>query len=166
MSRILYLVRHAQAVSGTIHLSDKDRALTERGTNDAINVGMKLQSENSNINLIVSSPAARAQATARLIAKQISLDITMIQLSESIYSSDKIEIVKLLNTVDESAKTILLVGHYPTIIELHNYLSSTKSLATMDTAELCALKFEMPWSEISEASGLHEFCYHPHLSDQ
>jgi len=165
MNRILYLMRHAQAVPGTSLLSDKDRTLTAQGTHDALNIGMKLRTDNSTINLIVSSPAARALATGRLIAKEINMDANQIQLEENIYRANKIEILKVLNQISDSVTSVLLVGHYPTIIELHNYLSATKSLTTMNTAELCALTFEMQWSELSESSGHHEFSYHPYLTN-
>lgn len=165
MNRILYLMRHAQAVPGTSQVSDKDRTLTAQGTNDALNVGMKLRADNSTISIIVSSPAARAIATARLVAKEINIEVDQIQLEENIYRSDKIEILKVLYRISNSVTSLLLVGHYPTIIELHNYLSANKSLTTMNTAELCALTFEMPWSELTESSGHHEFSYHPYLTN-
>jgi len=160
MNRILYLMRHAQAVPGTSLLSDKDRPLTQQGTQDALKVGMKLRNDNSNINLIVSIPAARALATARLIAKELNLDASKINLEEKIYSADKIEILKVLNAVNDSVTRVLLVGHYPTILDLHNYLSATKSLDAINTAECCVLKFEKRWSELAESSAHHEFSFH------
>ncbi len=165
MNRILYLMRHAQAVPGSLLLSDKDRTLTEQGKHDALKVGMKLRSDNSNINLILSSPATRALATAHVVAQEINMETNKIQLEENIYRADKIEILKILNTISDSVTSVLLVGHYPSIIELHNYLSATKQLATMNTAELCALTFEIPWSELTESSGQHEFSYHPYLDN-
>lgn len=165
MNRILYLMRHAQAVPGTSLVSDKDRTLTEQGIHDALNVGMKLRTDHSTINLIVSSPAARALATARLVAHEINIEANQIQLEENIYSAGKIEILKVLNAISDSMTSVLLVGHYPTIIELHNYLSATKAHATMNTAELCALTFEMPWSELTQSSAQHMFSYHPYLVD-
>ena len=158
-------MRHAQAVPGTSLLSDKDRTLTEQGKQDALNVGMKLRTDNSNINLILSSPATRALSTAHLVAQEINMDTNKIQQEEIIYRADKIEILKILNTISDSVTSALLVGHYPSIIELHNYLSTTKEIATMNTAELCALTFEMPWSELTESSGQHEFSYHPYLDN-
>lgn len=165
MNQILYLMRHAQTVPGSSLLSDKVRTLTEQGTHDALNVGIKLRTDNSNINLIVSSPAVRALSTARLVAQEINMDANQIQLEENIYSAGKIEILKVLNSISHSMTSVLLVGHYPTIIELHNYLSATKALATMNTAELCALTFEMPWSELTQSSAQHMFSYHPYLAD-
>lgn len=99
MNRILYLMRHAQAIPGTSLLSDKDRTLTAQGKHDALKVGTKLRTDNSNINLIVSSPAARAIATARLVAQEINMDTTKIQIEENFYRADKIEILKILNTI-------------------------------------------------------------------
>jgi phosphohistidine phosphatase len=153
MSRILYLVRHAQSESGQSRGADKERALTHKGQQDSIQLGEYLIKSNSNINLIISSPAIRALSTAYLIAGRIKFDLKHIQTEESVYSHNELEILKLLNKFPESTNEVLLVGHYPTIVELYNYLAIDDSKTTMNAAELFSLKFDPPWSEVTGGTG-------------
>ncbi len=162
MSRILYLMRHAHAERGQPHQTDKDRALSQQGKQDAIQLGEYLTKSNSNINLIISSPAIRALSTAYLIAGRINFDLKHIQTEESIYSRNELEIIKLLNKFPESTNEVLLIGHYPTIVELYNYLTTNEIKASMDTAELCSLKFDVPWLEVTSGSGSRGSIYYPH----
>ena len=162
MSRILYLVRHAQAESGQSRGSDRERALTYKGQQDSIQLGEYLIKNNSNINLIISSPAIRALSTANLIAGRINFDLKHIQTEESIYSHNELEILKLLNKIPESTNEVLFVGHYPTIVELYNYLATNEIKASMDTAELCSLKFDVPWLGVTSGSGSRGSAFYPH----
>lgn len=162
MTRILYLVRHAQAEGGQPKQTDKARALTHQGQQDAIQLGGYLKKITTTIDLIISSPAQRAQSTAGLIARQIDFEPNQIRVEESIYSSNKTEILKLLNTLDDSIQEVLLIGHYPTIVELYNYLAIDESKTTMNTAELCSLTFDLSWSEVSGGTGSGGSAFSPH----
>ncbi|MEQ1588441.1 MAG: histidine phosphatase family protein, partial [Cyclobacteriaceae bacterium] len=141
---------------------DKERALTNQGQHDAIQLGGYLKKTSCNIHLIISSPANRAQSTAWLVARQIDFDANHIQVEESIYSSNKAGILKLLNTLNDSVKEVLLIGHYPTIVELYNYLAMNESKTTMNTAELCSLKFDLCWSEVTRGTGSEGSAFYPH----
>jgi phosphohistidine phosphatase len=158
MNRILHLVRHAEAEGAHPRHTDKDRALTHQGQQDALQLGDHIKASDCTINHIISSPAIRALSTAYLVARQINFETKYIQTEERIYSGGKIEILKLLNALSESFTEVLLVGHYPTIVELYNYLT-LESKTTMSTTELCSLKFEIPWSEVTGGSG---FTFNPH----
>ena len=72
MQRKLYLVRHAQAVPGTALLKDEMRTLTSSGEAVSKQVGEFLKQKNSNLNLILASPAARTKQTSLLIAQQLT----------------------------------------------------------------------------------------------
>jgi phosphohistidine phosphatase len=162
MSRILYLVRHAIAEARQSLQSDKERDLTSKGMENAIQLGNYFKSVNSNIQMIISSPANRALSTAYLVANQISFETNHIIREERIYSGSSVEIIKLLNTLSESVTEILLVGHYPTIVELYNDLTIHESKSTMSTAEMCSLKFDTPWLEITGGTGSLGLAFSPH----
>ncbi len=162
MTRILYLVRHAQAKGGQPKQTDKERALTRQGEHDAIQLGGYLKKITPAIDLIISSPAHRAQSTAGLIARQIDFEPTHIRVEESIYSSNKTEILKLLNSLEDSIQEVLLIGHYPTIVELYNYLAIDETKTTMNPAELCSLTFDLSWLEVSGGTGAVGSSFSPH----
>jgi phosphohistidine phosphatase len=152
MSRILYIIRHAQAVNGLNH-SDAERNLTPAGVQQAKSVGKFLRSKGIFPDVILSSPALRACETAVHISTQLEIDPTIIKVNQTIYSGSKLEILKLIEELDSLANNVMIVGHFPTIVELYSYLTNGEQIAAMDTSEIRALVFEIPWSELSESSG-------------
>lgn len=152
MSRILYIIRHAQAANG-LHQSDAERKLTLTGEQQANSVGKFLKSKGIFPDVILSSTAMRARETAVQIATQLEIDPATIKVNQTIYSGSKIDILKLINQVDSFESKVMIVGHFPTIVELYSYLTTGEQIVAMDTAEIRALAFEIPWSEISESSG-------------
>ena len=160
MRRILYLVRHAEAVTARDG-TDKLRALTQQGESDALQLATYIKEKNSNLNLILSSPATRALTTAHIIARYLSLDLKSIQVEDSIYSARKLEILKLLTNLADTIHQVMLVGHYPTIVELYNYLSGNESKKNMNPAEMCSLVFDVPWAEVTAGCGISNYSFHP-----
>jgi phosphohistidine phosphatase len=152
MTRILYLVRHAQAEVAR-NQNDKTRRLTQTGETEAMQLGEFLKTKNIQPILIVSSTAERAHTTAKLIGEQLNFDLTKIETRTEIYAENLIEILKLINQLDTYYNSVLIVGHFPTIVELYNYLTENESIAAMGTAELRSLTFEVDWAQITAQSG-------------
>lgn len=152
MSRILYIIRHAQAAIG-LNQQDAERNLTSTGEQQANRVGKMLKSKDIFPDLILCSSAVRARKTAVIIATELGIDPATIKIHKTIYSDNVIEILKLINEVDSNVNKVMVVGHFPTIVELYNYINHTEQITSMDTAELRSLVFEMPWAEITENSG-------------
>jgi phosphohistidine phosphatase len=146
-------MRHAQAANG-LNQSDAERVLTPKGEQQANNVGKLLKSNGIFPNIILSSHAVRAHKTASIIATQLDIDLTRIEINQTIYSESAKEILKLINELDSDVSIALIVGHFPTIVELYSYLTNSEPIAAMDTAELRSLVFEIPWAEITKNSGL------------
>jgi phosphohistidine phosphatase len=160
MQRKIYLVRHAQAIAGSAQIPDELRPLTQEGETSSTLVGTFLKQKNSNLNLIISSNALRARHTALAIGRALSNTIP-VQVEKVLYSENKLEILKLLSVLPDSVAAVMLVGHYPTIVELHNYLASNKQLTSMHTGQLVALTFDSSWALLSAGVAAHEYTYHP-----
>ena len=69
--KILTLIRHAKSSWKDESLLDLDRPLNKRGRRDAPMMGKRLAERESCADLMISSPAARALATAEAIAEAI-----------------------------------------------------------------------------------------------
>lgn len=160
MQRKIYLVRHAQAIPGSVQIPDEMRTLTNEGETCSTLVGTFLKQKNSNLNLIISSHALRAHSTALAIGQALRSTIP-IQIEKTLYSENKLEILKLLTALPDSVDAVMLVGHYPTVVELHNYLASNKQLASMQTGELVALTINSSWALVTGGMAQHEYTYHP-----
>lgn len=161
MTRILYLVRHAQAEVAR-NQKDKTRILSQTGETEANELGKILKAKGIKLDLIVSSPAERALKTARLIGEQLNIGLAKIEIQEDIYLENLMAILKLINQLDTHYNSVLIVGHFPTIVELYNYLTEKESIAAMNTAELRSLTFECDWAEITTQSGSSDLFLQPY----
>lgn len=165
MANTLYIVRHAQAERANGAQADEFRRLTAAGERTARQLGEFLRSTNSNVNLIISSPAVRALTTAQRMMESLALSpAPIMQLEHTLYSGSWQSILKRLTSLPESFSHVMLVGHYPTLVELHDYLSANRQLGMMQPGELSALSFSGPWCELSEATATHQLTYHPVLA--
>jgi phosphohistidine phosphatase len=68
MKKKLLLVRHAKAKSGDFEIKDFDRPLSQKGIDEALEMGQQLFQGNIFPDGIISSPALRAISTAKSIS--------------------------------------------------------------------------------------------------
>lgn len=160
MKHNLYLVRHATTRSGQFYNHDRERELKPEGVEDAIKLGNYIQTSGLSVSLIFSSHAERAKATSLLIAKAINYPVEKILHSEKIYPGALVDMLALVQQTPDSVENILMVGHYPSIVDLHDYLSDYKKSA-MATSEMSAINFNAAWADLSEGCGKFVFDYHP-----
>ncbi|MBN8578282.1 MAG: phosphohistidine phosphatase SixA [Cytophagales bacterium] len=160
MQRRIFIVRHAQAEPGTAQRKDELRALTSDGERMSQELGKFLNQKNSNLNLILTSPAVRAFQTATHIATELKT-AAEIRIEKDIYSENLLNIFQLLTSVPDNHEEVMIVGHYPTIVELHNYLAHNLKLTIMTTAEMAVLHFDSRWFELTAGAAIHEFLFHP-----
>lgn len=160
MSRFLYLIRHAQAESAQHAESDRERVLKDAGQREASTLGRFLASKISNNNLIITSPAKRTLTTSSLIAAEVGYAPENIQLYEEVYSGKKDDLAAIVNKIDNSVEHVIIVGHYPTIVEFHDYLSD-QARYSMLPAELLVVKIESTWNQLTKGCGSTVLQYHP-----
>ena len=72
---------------------------------------------------MISSPAARALATAEVIAEEIEYPWTEIVVDERLYEADVFEWLEVVQGLDDALDRVMCVGHNPGLTELVNYLS-------------------------------------------
>ena len=150
--KTLYLIRHAKSDWNNPLLSDFDRPLNKRGKKDAPFMGNVLAKAHIHPDLIVSSPAIRAQMTAIEIAKKIGYDRDSILYNETLYAASSDEIQRVLKSVSSSHKTVFLIGHNPGLTEFAEYISG-HSIENISTCGIVCVKLkEDDWSSITENS--------------
>jgi len=158
--KTLTLMRHAKSSWDDFSLSDFDRPLNTRGEAVAPLMGAILKEKNFKTDLLLSSPAKRAKTTAKIIADIIGYDSENITYVDSIYESSEMNIMMILNAIDESIDSCMLVGHNPAFTGIINKLSSF-SLDNLPTAGIVAITFEGTWSDIKPMSGEMLFFEYP-----
>ena len=159
--KTLYLLRHAKSSWSFDELSDQERPLNDRGRDDAPRMGQALAKRHIELNLLVSSPAVRALSTAALVAKELSYPHNKIHVETNIYGADTDSLLAIIRDLPDTAESVLLVGHNPTITDTVNALSPS-GINEMPTAAVVCLKFSCEqWAEVSRGNAEFYFYDYP-----
>ena len=151
--KTLYLIRHAKSSWKFPELDDFDRPLSKRGKRDAPTMGQRLHQRGIVPDLILCSPAKRTKRTAQAIAKAVDYPASEIKYRQAIYEASAEEMIALLQSVDNSENTVLLVAHNPGLTELANRLTS-HYIDNVVTAGVVAIQFPLThWEETAEREG-------------
>ena len=159
--KTLYLMRHAKSSWKDPSLDDFERPLNKRGLRDAPFMGKLLRDMDVRLNMIVSSPANRAIATARIVAKKLKYRSDDIGTSHSLYEGGLDGVLSVVHETDDVIKRLMLVGHNPTFTEAANYLADA-NIENIPTGGVVAIKFKIAsWQEAGETKGRLKFFEYP-----
>ncbi|MBK6979562.1 MAG: histidine phosphatase family protein [Cytophagaceae bacterium] len=156
MKKDLYLIRHATAEDGanSAMFKDIERELISKGIMQSARMGKYLTESGTEIEKIFFSPARRTEATARLIAEQMTLGEEKLQMIESLYGSGPRAYLALINGLPETVSAIAIVGHNPDITFFSEYLTRDDTQGHMKKCTMIHLQFDgVKWAEISQKSG-------------
>lgn len=148
--KTLFLVRHAKSSRDDATQLDKDRPLDGRGTRDASKMGKRLGKRGVKPDLIVSSPARRALATAQSMATELHYKLDDIVVDDGLYAGAASDLLGVVRNLDDKRKSVMLVGHNPAISELACALSPT--IAPLPTCAVVQLRLKATsWSDVGTA---------------
>ena len=135
MKRLLIL-RHAKSDWGDSSVDDWERALSARGVSDAPRVGAMLRARSIVPDIIITSDAVRARATAEAAAQAAGYSREII-LEPALYHATPEKIIGVLSALSDSAEAVLIVGHNPGLEDLLELLTGEPH--EMPTAALAQL---------------------------
>jgi phosphohistidine phosphatase len=149
--KTLFLIRHAKSSWDDAALADKDRPLNDRGKRDAPKVGERLAKAGAKPDLILSSSAKRALATAKIIARKLGYKRKNIVVDDRLYAVESEVLLDVIRRLDDGARCVMLFGHNPELTELaHRFSSKISHLPTCAVAEFT---FDVKsWKRIGEVS--------------
>ena len=163
--KTLYIIRHAKSSWDDSDQSDFERPLNKRGTDDAPIMARRLKNRSSKPELIISSPAVRAFATAKIFAGELEYPYDKIVTEEKIYEAGIRELISVVNRIDDEVQSALLFGHNPGLTSLSNFLGDTP-VPEMPTCSVVGLRFNnVKWAEIERYSGKFFLFDYPKNSD-
>jgi len=149
--KTLVLVRHAKSSWDDPSLADKDRPLNDRGKRDAPKVGERLARTGAKPDLILSSPAKRALATAEIIARKLGYKRKDIVVDDRLYAVEAEVLLDVIRRLDDEAECVMLFGHNPELTELAHRLSS--KINHMPTCAVAEFTFDVKsWKRIGEVN--------------
>ena len=120
--RTLVILRHAKAETPGDD-PDFDRRLTTRGENDSDAAGAWLADERIHPDLVFCSPAARTRQTWQGVSIALAQAhpnavLPEVRYENGLYAGGRTEVFDLLRTVPETVRTVLMIGHNPTMSEV------------------------------------------------
>lgn len=124
--KILCLVRHAKSSWDNLEMRDLDRPLNERGKKNAPRMGKRLKEKRITPDVMLSSPAERAIATCKVIAKALSFSEEKIKIDKRLYHANEDQILKVIQEIKDSPRdseeVVMIFGHNPGLTEFANLL--------------------------------------------
>jgi phosphohistidine phosphatase len=138
----LYILRHGIAVErGTPgYKKDSDRPLTPEGEEKMRQIANAMRGMDLKFDLILSSPYARAEQTAKIVAGELDEDVSYSDYL--VPGANALELIGEIN--DERPQRVLLVGHEPDLSSLISVLITGGSDAGIELKKggLCRLTTE------------------------
>ncbi|BCN94173.1 phosphoglycerate mutase [Thiomicrorhabdus immobilis] len=150
--RELMLLRHAKSDWKEDGLADIDRPLSDKGKKNAAKLGKWLNKHNLMPDLILVSPALRAQQTLRRICNECSATAITV---EALYLADVAQLKQVLAEAP-FAERIMLIGHNPGLESLFNLLVAkpdTSHVQLFPTCGMAHLIMPSDWKSIEPMDG-------------
>ena len=149
--RTLLLLRHAKAEAG-YGVIDYDRALTDRGHDQARKVGRLLAEAGHTPDHVICSAAKRTRQTLDGVLEVLGT-APEVDYSESAYTAGVDSLVELITYVDPGVRTLLVVGHNPTIAQLAATFVGNEALVSYSPATVSAVNVEVEWLYTAPGTG-------------
>lgn len=146
--KTLLVLRHAKSSWKHENLSDFERPLNQRGEYDAPRMGQLIKENDLTPDLIISSSAKRAQATAKAVALACDYE-REIQFTRRFYHADAEDYIGELQKLDDACQCVMVVGHNPGLE--HLVALFVGEWLTMPTAALAQIALPInQWSALDE----------------
>jgi phosphohistidine phosphatase len=115
-------------------------------------MGRRLAEQIGRPDLIVSGPAARAMATARIVAEAVGYPAQEIREDERICEAGPARILAVIHDLDDARGRVFLFGHNPGLTDLVNALSDP----AIDNVPTCgAVELRLAtgsWADVARAT--------------
>jgi phosphohistidine phosphatase len=159
--KTVYIVRHGKAIPASANVADADRLLTDTGVARTCRVALYMAESKPVIDQIISSPAERAYATALIIADKLGIPAKKVVASEKLFTGDDSDTFDLLHDLDDSIKSVMIVGHNPVITKFANHFANPK-LDSLPTTGVVSVHLETEkWADLKTAKVIQNFTVWP-----
>lgn len=143
----IVIARHAKSDWST-GLSDHDRPLNGRGREDAPRMGKALQELAFRPDVILSSTAVRARATADAVARSLSFH-EGVRSDAQLYEASYGYVLSAFQRLTDNIQNAILFGHNPTLEQLVTYLLQMQGGIVLPTSGMVCLEANIQkWSEL------------------
>ena len=154
--KTIYLARHAKSSWNSIATSDFDRPLSKRGQLDSVKVGEELKRLDWLAEKIIASPAIRVKQTCKSYCEIIDYPLGNVEWNSEIYAAHTITLLHILASLNETIKSVMLIGHNPAMEDLLVHLcgyeqaseKQQKDGKIFTTANVAKLTTQADWKDL------------------
>ena len=139
--KTLYLVRHAKSSWANLSGGDHARPLNERGRANAPAMAERLRLRGVKLDRLITSSAQRTKETGRFLAKGLRVESPQVEEEDELYGADVADWIRLIQKLNESWQTVMMIGHNPTLTELAHEFGRTDIL-NVPTCGVLECQFE------------------------
>lgn len=143
MKRIFF-IRHAKSSWADFKLADIDRPLNKRGHRDAPFMAEKLSAIMPTVDLIICSPARRAQETLTYFSNHVKSE--QVQTLNQVYHASQETLLEVVHGIDPSVETALIFGHNPGFTMVYDHFAD-KFLDNLPTCGIFELRIDASWAD-------------------
>lgn len=150
--RELMLLRHAKSDWKHSNVLDMDRPLSDKGKKNALKMGKWLRSQNLMPDLILASPAQRAQQTLRRICSECPANKVTV---DELYLAELDTLQKILAEAPEAMR-VMIIGHNPGLEYLYRFLHNEPeedAIHLFPTASLAHFILPQDWHNLEQGDG-------------
>ena len=153
--RQLLIMRHGKA-NWEMEIDDLQRPMTERGIEEAKNIGHWLNDQPLHPDIIISSTASRALATSKQVAEAMS--ISNVTQDARIYNASIEQLLVVLSDIPAEYKRPMIVGHNPGFENLLLHLAEVgenfyKDGSLFTTGTVAILDMPDDWRRLDRQCG-------------
>lgn len=153
--RRLVILRHAKS-DYPLGVADHDRPLAGRGNREAPAAGRWLKEHGFVPDYILVSSAQRTRSTCAWVTSELGEEAPTPYVDDRIYGAGAAQLLSIINETPDTVRTLLVIGHMPTVQDLSMRLASVESdedsvmeMATRyPTLGLTAFEINRPWAEL------------------
>lgn len=169
--RTLYICRHAKSSWADPGQADHDRPLNERGKANAPFMAQRFKERGLPVDLLVSSTAVRARATADAYAA--ALGVTVVErfdpaaprpqmfIEPRLYHPAVRTIEELANALPAAATEVMFFGHNPGFTEVVHWFTG-EDIGNMPTSGIARITFAVDdWAAVARGNGHLDWLDHP-----
>ncbi|HEV2748766.1 MAG TPA: histidine phosphatase family protein [Allosphingosinicella sp.] len=158
--KTLTLLRHAKSTWNDPVARDFDRPLNRRGRLAAKTIGGEMRGRGLKFDCVVASPAVRVIETLADLAEGYGAPLAP-QYDKRVYLASSGTLLDVIHEIDDSAETLLIVGHNPGLEQLALLLTKDGDGAAraeladkFPTAALAEISLPVEhWREVEEEIG-------------
>lgn len=161
--KTLYIIRHAKSSWDNPGQPDFERGLNDRGKRDAPRMGKRLKEKEIHPHVMLSSPAKRAYATAKRIAKVLNYPKKSIKTESQLYHAGEDVLLSSVQSINDKHEIAFLFGHNPGLTEFVNALAETDpGIDNIPTCGIVAFKLAVDsWKQVTWHSAKLAFFDYP-----